>query len=87
MKTGAGRKNSLAPSPFIACTTFLPPLLRAGRRRYRVKQRVLKAHKRCDLTHGKDRVIAHGGYEERESKIGERILSGMQETIWSGAQA
>ncbi|WP_432501638.1 hypothetical protein [Serratia sarumanii] len=52
-----------------------------------MKQRVLKAHKRCDLTHGKDRVIAHGGYEERESKIGERILSGMQETIWSGAQA
>jgi hypothetical protein len=46
-----------------------------------VKQRVLKACKRCDLTHGKGRVIAHGGYEERDSKIGEGLLSGIQETI------
>ncbi|MDH2269671.1 hypothetical protein [Serratia marcescens] len=42
---------------------------------------MLKACKRCDLTHGKGRVIAHGGYKERESKIGKGILSGMQETI------
>ncbi|CAB1206790.1 hypothetical protein [Serratia marcescens] len=86
LKTKAGRKNSLAPSPFIACTTFLPPL-RPGRRRYRVKQRGLKTCKRCELTHGKGRGIAHGGYEERESKIGEGILSSIQETIWVGSLA
>ncbi|MDF8316165.1 MULTISPECIES: hypothetical protein [Serratia] len=47
----------------------------------------MKTCKRCELTHGKGRGIAHGGYEERESKIGEGILSNIQETIWVGSLA
>ncbi|BEM28096.1 hypothetical protein SME05J_16660 [Serratia marcescens] len=42
---------------------------------------MLKACKCCELTHGKGSGIAYGGYDERESKIGEGILSGIQETI------
>lgn len=30
----------------------------------RVKDLVLKARKRCDVVHGKDMAITHGGYED-----------------------
>jgi FAD-dependent urate hydroxylase len=45
---------------------------------------VLKARKRCDVTHGKDMNITRSWYEELKSETGERVLSGMRETILGG---
>jgi FAD-dependent urate hydroxylase len=57
------------------------------KRSHRVKDLVLKARKRCDVTHGKEMAITHGWYEELKSETGERILSGMKETIMGGPLA
>lgn len=54
------------------------------KRAYRVKDLVLKARKRCDVTHGKDMAVTHSWYEELRSETGERVLSGMRETIMGG---
>lgn len=54
------------------------------KRAYRVKDLVLKARKRCDVTHGKDMAVTQSWYEELMSETGERVLSGMRETILGG---
>lgn len=54
------------------------------KRAWRVKDLVLKARKRCDVTHGKDMAVTRGWYEELKSETGERVLSGMRETILGG---
>jgi FAD-dependent urate hydroxylase len=57
------------------------------KRSYRVKDLVLKARKRCDVTHGKEMEITRSWYEELKTETGERILSGMKETILGGPLA
>ncbi|WP_134706285.1 FAD-dependent urate hydroxylase HpxO [Rahnella sp. CJA17(1/100)] len=54
------------------------------KRAYRVKDLVLKARKRCDVTHGKEMAVTEQWYEDLKSETGERILSGMCETILGG---
>jgi len=54
------------------------------KRAYRVKDLVLKARKRCDVTHGKDMAVTGQWYEDLKTETGERILSGMCETILGG---
>lgn len=56
---------------------------RAGR----VKDLVLKARKRCDVTHGKEMAITEQWYEELKSETGERIIHGMCDTIQGGPLA
>ena len=58
-----------------------------ARRAARVKDLVLKARKRCDITHGKDPALTHAWYQELQQETGERILSGMRETILGGPLA
>ncbi|WP_380178765.1 FAD-dependent urate hydroxylase HpxO [Kalamiella sp. sgz302252] len=50
----------------------------------RVKELVLKARKRCDVTHGKEMTITEQWYQELRSETGERILRGMSDTIQGG---
>ena len=57
------------------------------KRSYRVKDLVLKARKRCDVTHGKEMDVTRSWYEELKTETGERILSGMKETILGGPLA
>lgn len=54
------------------------------KRAWRVKELVLKARKRCDITHGKQMAITEQWYEELKHETGERILAGMCETILGG---
>ncbi|QLK59592.1 FAD-dependent urate hydroxylase HpxO [Enterobacteriaceae bacterium Kacie_13] len=54
------------------------------KRAYRVKDLVLKARKRCDVTHGKEMAVTEQWYEDLKQETGERILSGMCETILGG---
>ena len=58
-----------------------------ARRAERVKDLVLKARKRCDVTHGKQPEVTRAWYEELKQETGERILNGMQETIIGGPLA
>ena len=58
-----------------------------ARRAERVKDLVLKARRRCDVTHGKQPEVTQAWYEELKQETGERILSGMQETIVGGPLA
>ncbi|WP_147197534.1 FAD-dependent urate hydroxylase HpxO [Pantoea sp. MBD-2R] len=53
----------------------------------RVKDLVLKARKRCDVTHGKEMAITEQWYEELKSETGERIIHGMCDTIQGGPLA
>lgn len=53
----------------------------------RVKDLVLKARKRCDVTHGKEMALTEQWYSELQSETGERIISGMCETIEGGPLA
>lgn len=55
-----------------------------ARRAGRVKDLVLKARKRCDVTHGKDMAVTEQWYRELQSETGERILQGMCDTIQGG---
>ncbi|EFE94566.1 FAD-dependent urate hydroxylase HpxO [Serratia odorifera] len=57
------------------------------KRSYRVKDLVLKARKRCDVTHGKEMAVTRDWYEELKTETGDRILSGMKETILGGPLA
>lgn len=50
----------------------------------RVKSLVLKARKRCDLTHGKDPQATGRWYQSLETETGENILNGMADTILDG---
>lgn len=50
----------------------------------RVKDLVLKARKRCDVTHGKEMALTEKWYRELQSETGERIINGMCETIEGG---
>jgi len=60
-------------------------LLRYQRKRAdRVKDLVLKARKRCDVTHGKEKAVTEQWYEELKSETGEHIINGMCHTIQGG---
>jgi len=48
---------------------------------------VLKARKRCDVTHAKDPAVTAEWYAGLKQESGERILSGMSETIQGGPLA
>ena len=50
----------------------------------RVRDLVLKARKRCDVTHGKNMLQTQAWYEELKSETGERIINGLCETIQGG---
>lgn len=50
----------------------------------RVKDLVLKARKRCDVTHGKEMALTQAWYEDLKHETGEKILAGMCETILGG---
>ncbi|MBT0726415.1 FAD-dependent urate hydroxylase HpxO [Rosenbergiella australiborealis] len=54
------------------------------RRTVRTRDLVLKARKRCDVTHAKDPQLTDAWYQELRSETGERILAGMCETIEGG---
>lgn len=53
----------------------------------RVKDLVLKARKRCDVTHAKDPMLTAEWYAGLRQESGERIISGMCETIQGGPLA
>lgn len=60
-------------------------LLRYQARRVdRVKDLVLKARKRCDITHAKDPVMTSEWYQSLRNETGERVLAGLCETIEGG---
>ena len=50
----------------------------------RVRDLVLKARKRCDVTHGKDMALTQAWYQELKEETGERIINGLCETIQGG---
>ncbi|MTD25959.1 FAD-dependent urate hydroxylase HpxO [Erwinia sorbitola] len=53
----------------------------------RVKELVLKARKRCDVTHAKDPAVTTEWYAGLRQENGDRIISGMCETIQGGPLA
>ena len=53
-------------------------------RRERVRDLVLKARKRCDITHGKDMALTQAWYQELREETGERIINGLCDTIQGG---
>jgi len=64
----------------------IPTVLRQyeARRCDRVRDLVLKARKRCDITHGKDMALTRAWYAELKEETGERIIKGMCDTIQGG---
>ncbi|WP_413731180.1 FAD-dependent urate hydroxylase HpxO [Sodalis sp. RH20] len=50
----------------------------------RVRSLVLKARKRCDITHGKDPQATRRWYQDLENETGENILTGLADTILGG---
>lgn len=50
----------------------------------RVRDLVLKARKRCDITHGRICSSPKPGTVELREETGERIINGMCDTILSG---
>ncbi|WES70083.1 FAD-dependent urate hydroxylase HpxO [Superficieibacter sp. HKU1] len=50
----------------------------------RVRDLVLKARKRCDITHGKDMALTQAWYQELKEEAGERIINGLCDTIQGG---
>ncbi|WP_434670973.1 FAD-dependent urate hydroxylase HpxO (plasmid) [Klebsiella sp. B345] len=50
----------------------------------RVRDLVLKARKRCDITHGKDMLLTEAWYQDLREETGERIINSMCDTILSG---
>ncbi|VUC85711.1 putative flavoprotein monooxygenase [Raoultella terrigena] len=55
-----------------------------ARRCERVRDLILKARKRCDITHGKEMVLTEAWYQELAEESGERIINGLCETIQGG---
>lgn len=47
----------------------------------RVKDLVLKARKRCDITHGKEQALTDAWYAELRGETGENIIKGLATTI------
>ena len=56
-------------------------------RRFRVKDLVLKARKRCDVTHGKNMQETQAWYDELRRETGENIIAGLRTTILEGPLA
>lgn len=54
------------------------------KRRFRVKDLVLKARKRCDVTHGKDMQETQAWYDELRVEKGDNIIEGLRNTIING---
>lgn len=50
----------------------------------RVRDLILKARKRCDITHGKDMALTQAWYQDLAEETGERIINGLCETIQGG---
>lgn len=50
----------------------------------RVRDLILKARKRCDITHGKDMTLTQAWYQELKEETGERIIKGLCDTIQGG---
>ncbi len=50
----------------------------------RVRDLILKARKRCDITHGKEMALTEAWYRELAEESGERIINGLCETIQGG---
>lgn len=50
----------------------------------RVRDLVLKARKRCDITHGKDMAVTQAWYQELKEESGERIINSLYATIQGG---
>lgn len=50
----------------------------------RVRDLILKARKRCDITHGKEMPVTEAWYQELKAETGERIINGLCETIEGG---
>ncbi|MFM2481299.1 FAD-dependent urate hydroxylase HpxO [Celerinatantimonas sp. YJH-8] len=50
----------------------------------RVRDLVLKARKRCDMTHGKEMPRTEAWYAELKGETGENIMAGLRETIIGG---
>ncbi|AEF54416.1 FAD-dependent urate hydroxylase HpxO [Marinomonas posidonica] len=57
------------------------------KRRFRVKDLVLKARKRCDVTHGKDMQETQAWYNELRHETGDNIIEGLRNTIAGGPLA
>lgn len=55
-----------------------------ARRCERVRDLILKARKRCDITHGNEMALTEAWYRELEEESGERIINGLCETIQGG---
>lgn len=55
-----------------------------ARRCERVRDLILKARRRCDITHGKEMALTEAWYRELEEESGERIINGLCETIQGG---
>lgn len=55
-----------------------------ARRLDRTRDLVLKARKRCDITHGKEPALTAAWYEALKTESGERVLAGMCDTISGG---
>lgn len=57
------------------------------KRRFRVKDLVLKARKRCDVTHGKNMQETQAWYDELRQEKGDNIIAGLHNTIVGGPLA
>lgn len=57
------------------------------RRKERVADLVLRARKRCDITHGKDPAATERWYSELKSETGENVLKGIAANILGGPLA
>lgn len=55
-----------------------------SRRHERAKDLVLKARKRCDVTHGKNMKVTQAWYDELKQEQGDNIMAGLKETIVGG---
>ncbi|MDW6001805.1 FAD-dependent urate hydroxylase HpxO [Vibrio mangrovi] len=55
-----------------------------NKRKDRVKSLVLKARKRCDVTHGKQMEQTLAWYKSLKAETGEHIIDGLRETIIGG---
>lgn len=54
------------------------------KRRFRVKDLVLKARKRCDVTHGANMAETQAWYNELKVEKGDKIIEGLRNTIING---
>lgn len=57
------------------------------KRHFRVKDLVLKARKRCDVTHGKNMEETQAWYDELKIEKGDNIIAGLHNTIMGGPLA